>query len=116
MAPVSVEFGGKHLGGKRKLKVVRDLVGGYNFGGDGDVEDRPVIDEKGGVVMPVPKPNSERERLRPKRPTLNELLLSDDYYRGEMDIPPRGQHKHRPSPDFLDDDGLDAHGEADPAK
>jgi hypothetical protein len=47
---------------------------------------------------------------------LNELLLSDDYYRGEMDIPPRGQHKHRPSPDFLDDDGLDAHGEADPAK
>jgi len=75
-----------------------------------------VIDQKGGVVKPVPKPNRERERLRPKQATLKELLPSDDYDRGEMDMPPRGRHKHRPSPDFLDDDGPDAHGEADHAK
>ena len=43
----------------------------------------------------------EWERLQAgKKPTLKELLLSDDYFRGEMDIPPRGMMKHRKPPEF----------------
>jgi len=40
-----------------------------------------------------------------KRWTLKELLLSDEHYRGDLNIPPRGQFRMRPPPNFDDDEG-----------
>jgi prevent-host-death family protein len=64
------------------------------------VSEGPQKVSKRGAVTAVLVPIAEWERLQPKRATLKELLLSDDYYRGEMDIPPRGQHKHRAPVEF----------------
>jgi antitoxin Phd len=36
------------------------------------------------------------------QPTLKELLLSDDYPRFDLDLPPRAQIQPRPIPDFDD--------------
>jgi len=33
-----------------------------------------------------------------------DLLVSDRYFRGDMNIPPRGQFRMRPPPDFDDED------------
>jgi prevent-host-death family protein len=64
------------------------------------VSEGPQKVSKRGAVTAVLVPIAEWERLQPKRATLKELLLSNDYYRGEMDIPPRGTHKHRPPIEF----------------
>lgn len=54
-----------------------------------------------GAVEAVLVPLVEFERLQAgKRPSAYDLLLSNKYFRGEMDIPPRGQHKNRKPPEF----------------
>jgi len=65
------------------------------------VAEGPQLVSKRGEVQAVLVPIKEWERLQAKQgPTLKELLLSDDYFRGEMEIPPRGQLKHRKPPEF----------------
>lgn len=61
----------------------------------------PQLVSKRGTVAAVLVPIEHWERLQAKNtPTLKDLLLSDDHFRGEMDIPPRGQSKHRPPIEF----------------
>jgi antitoxin Phd len=65
------------------------------------VAEGPQLVSKRGEVQAVLVPIKEWERLQAgKKPTLKELLLSDEYFRGEMDIPPRGMIKHRKPPEF----------------
>jgi hypothetical protein len=45
----------------------------------------------------LPEPDLKPETLSPV-----DILLSDDYFRGEIDIPPRGQLRRRPLPEFDD--------------
>ncbi len=52
-------------------------------------------------------PEQEWQRLQGKKPlTIKEWLLSDDYWRGEMDIPPRTAVplREKSIPDFSDPD------------
>ncbi len=61
----------------------------------------PQLVSKRGTVTAVLVPIAEWERLQEKKAkTLKDLLLSDEYFRGEMDIPPRGQLRHREPPEF----------------
>jgi len=54
-----------------------------------------------GKVEAVLVPIADWERLKGKRPiTAYELLTSDEFFRGEMDIPPRGKLRHREPPEF----------------
>lgn len=55
---------------------------------------------KRGVETAVLVPIDEWKRLTASaKPTLKELLLSDEY-RFDLDLPSRGQLKHRPIPEF----------------
>jgi len=51
-------------------------------------------------TSPEPDPKADQ----PKTAVLSamDLLLSDDYFRGEIHIPPRGQRRQRPLPEFDD--------------
>jgi len=61
----------------------------------------PQLVSKRGTVTAVLVPIAEWERLTAKRPiTAYELLTSDAFFRGEMDIPPRGRLRHREPPEF----------------
>jgi hypothetical protein len=46
------------------------------------------------------EPHPKADQPETAVPSPVALLLSDDYFRGEIDIPPRGKHRHRPLPDF----------------
>jgi prevent-host-death family protein len=61
------------------------------------VSEGPQKVSKRGAVTAVLVPIAQWERLQPKRPlTAYELLTSDEFFRGEMDIPPRGKLRFRP--------------------
>jgi prevent-host-death family protein len=61
------------------------------------VSEGPQMVSKRGEATAVLVPIKEWERLQATRPlTAYELLTSDAFFRGEMDIPPRGKLKHRP--------------------
>jgi prevent-host-death family protein len=66
------------------------------------VAEGPQLVSKRGEVTAVLVPIKEWERLQAgeKKPTMYDLLLSDEYFRGEMEIPPRGMMKHRKPPEF----------------
>jgi antitoxin Phd len=66
------------------------------------VAEGPQLVSKRGEVTAVLVPIKEWERLQAgkKKPTMYELLMSDEYFRGEMEIPPRGMMKHRKPPEF----------------
>ena len=66
------------------------------------VAEGPQLVSKRGEVTAVLVPIKEWERLQAgeKKPSIYELLTSDEYFRGEMDIPPRGQIKLRKPPEF----------------
>ncbi len=66
------------------------------------VAEGPQLVSKRGEVTAVLVPIKEWERLQAgnKKPSMYDLLLSDDYFRGEMEIPPRGLMKHRKPPEF----------------
>lgn len=65
------------------------------------VAEGPQLVSKRGEVKAVLVPIKEWERLQAaQKPTLKELLLSDKYFRGEIEIPPRGSFKHRKPPEF----------------
>lgn len=54
-----------------------------------------------GKIEAVLVPIADWERLAATKPkTLKDLLLSDEYYRGDLNIPPRGQLRHREPPEF----------------
>ncbi len=60
------------------------------------VSSGPQLVSKRGTVTAVLVPIAEWERLTAKKPeTLKELLLSDEYYRGDLNIPPRGKLRRR---------------------
>lgn len=61
----------------------------------------PQLVSKRGEVQAVLVPIKEWERLQAaQKPSLKELLLSDKYFRGEMEIPPLGLKKLREPPEF----------------
>lgn len=61
----------------------------------------PQLVSKRGTVAAVLVPIAEWERLQSKRVlTAYDLLTSDEYFRGEMDIPPRDKLRHRLPPEF----------------
>ena len=61
----------------------------------------PQLISKRGTVAAVLVPIAEWERLQSKHSlTAYELLTSDEFFRGEMDIPPRGTLRHRTPPEF----------------
>ncbi len=61
----------------------------------------PQLVSKRGAVQAVLVPIAEWKRLVSQKPrSLKELLLSDDYYRGELNIPERGKLRHRAPPEF----------------
>jgi len=61
----------------------------------------PQLVSKRGKVEAVLVPLSEWERMTANRPkNLKEWLLSDEHYRGDLDIPPRGSLRHRDPPEF----------------
>lgn len=67
------------------------------------VTEGPQLVSKRGEVTAVLVPIKEWERLQTqgkKAPTTYDVLTSDAYFRGEMDIPPRGLLKHRKPPEF----------------
>ena len=65
------------------------------------VAEGPQLVSKRGEVTAVLVPIKEWERLQAgKKPTLKELLLSDDYFRGDIEIPPLGLRKLRTPPEF----------------
>jgi len=56
----------------------------------------PQLVSKRGTVAAVLVPIAEWQRLNAASSrTLRALLTTDDYYRGELDIPPRGQARRR---------------------
>ncbi len=62
----------------------------------------PQLVTKRGLDAAVLVSMREWQRLNHNaRPTLKDLLLSDEG-RFDMEIPPRGRHKHRPPIDFAD--------------
>jgi antitoxin Phd len=65
------------------------------------VAEGPQLVSKRGAVTAVLVPISQWEGLQAaKAATLKNVLLSDGYFRGEMEIPPRGKSKHRPPIDL----------------
>lgn len=66
------------------------------------VAEGPQLVSKRGEVTAVLVPIKEWERLKAgeKKPSAYELLMSDEYFRGEMEIPPRGLMKLREPPEF----------------
>jgi prevent-host-death family protein len=73
---------------------------------EASVKEGPQIVTKRGVETAVLVPIEEWRKLKTQaanlsetRPTLKELLISDPR-RFDLDIPPRGQWRHRPPPDF----------------
>jgi len=87
--------------GGLKIWPVQDAKARFSELLENCVTQGPQMVSKRGAVTAVLVPIGDWRRLTAqKRPTLKELLLSDDYYRGEMDIPPRGQLPHRQPPDF----------------
>lgn len=66
------------------------------------VAEGPQLVSKRGEVTAVLVPIAEWERLQGEKKfqTLKELLLSDEYPRFELDIPPRGEMKLREPPEF----------------
>ncbi len=60
----------------------------------------PQVVTKRGAETAVLVPLEQWKRMQQSaRPTLKELLLSDEA-RGDLDIPPRGRRRRRPAPDF----------------
>jgi len=65
------------------------------------VKSGPQLVSKRGRVTAVLVPIAEWERVKGKRAiTAYELLTSDEFFRGEMDIPQRGKLRHREPPEF----------------
>jgi antitoxin Phd len=61
----------------------------------------PQLVSKRGTVTAVLVPIAEWERLTSQKfQTLKDLLMSDDHYRGDLHIPPRGKLRHRKPPEF----------------
>jgi len=61
----------------------------------------PQLVSKRGTVTAVLVPIAEWERLNAKRPkNLKELLLSNEHYRGDLNIPPRDWIRLREPPEF----------------
>ncbi len=62
----------------------------------------PQLVSKRGTVKAVLVPIEQWDRLHAGKrpPTLKELLLSDEYPRFDLEIPPRGQGKMREPPEF----------------
>jgi antitoxin Phd len=61
------------------------------------VAEGPQLVSNRGTVTAVLVAIAQWERLQAgNTETLKDVLLSDGYFRGEMEIPPRGQHRHRP--------------------
>ncbi len=55
---------------------------------------------KRGTEAAVLVPFAEWRRLSASRPSLKSLLLSDEGRFDDLEIPPRGAARHRPTPDF----------------
>lgn len=90
----------------QKVWPVQDAKARFSEMLEASVKEGPQIVTKRGVETAVLVPIEEWRRLKEseiqpteRRPTLKELLLSDPR-RFELDIPPRGQWKHRPPLDF----------------
>jgi hypothetical protein len=47
-----------------------------------------------------PDYDQKDEQAGKKPKSAVDLLMSDDYWRGDLDIPARGQLRHRPLPEF----------------
>jgi prevent-host-death family protein len=65
------------------------------------VKEGPQMVSKRGTVTAVLVPIGEWERLQPnRRLTAYEVLTSDAFFRGEIEVPTRGKLKHRPPIEF----------------
>ena len=62
--------------------------------------DGPQIVTKRGADAAVLVPIEEWRRLNAARPTLKGLLLATEAWCDDLPIPPRGEARHRPPPDF----------------
>jgi prevent-host-death family protein len=79
-----------------KTWPVQDAKARFSQMLDECVSTGPQLVSKRGTVAAVLVPIAEWEQLTAKKPkSLKELLLSDDYFRGEMDIPRRGGLRRR---------------------
>ena len=85
-----------------KTWPVQDAKAHFSEMLDTCVAEGPQLVSKRGAVTAVLVPIGEWERLQAAKrlPSLKELLLSDEYPRFDLDIPPRGQMKLREPPEF----------------
>ena len=63
-------------------------------------QDGPQLVTKRGAEAAVLVPVEEWRRLNAARPTLKSLLLATEARCDDLPIPPRGEARHRSSPDF----------------
>ncbi len=87
----------------RNLKTwpVQDAKAHFSEMLDTCVAEGPQLVSKRGTVTAVLVPIAQWEQLHAaKAVTLKDVLLANDYFRGEMEIPPRGPLKHRPPIEF----------------
>jgi antitoxin Phd len=84
-----------------KIWPVQDAKAKFSEMLDTCVAEGPQLVSKRGAVTAVLVPIAEWERRAPaKKPTLKEFLMSDDFYRGDLNIPPRGHARRRVIEDF----------------
>jgi len=85
-----------------KIWPVQDAKARFSQMLDNCVAEGPQLVSKRGAVTAVLLPIAEWERLQAeKKPlSLKDLLLSNDYPRLDLEIPPRGQMKLREPPEF----------------
>ena len=80
-----------------KTWPVQDAKARFSEMLDSCVAEGPQLVSKRGAVTAVLVPIEQWERLQPgKAATLKDVLLSEGYFRGEMEIPARKPVKHRP--------------------
>ncbi len=80
-----------------KTWPVQDAKAHFSEMLDTCVAEGPQLVSKRGTVTAVLVPIAQWEQLHTsKAVTIKDILLASDYFRGEMEIPPRGQSKRRP--------------------
>lgn len=83
-----------------KIWPVQDAKARFSEMLESCMRDGPQMVTRRGEEAAVLVPVAEWNRIQDgRRPSLKELLLSDAA-RGELNLPPRGKHRHRLPPTF----------------